>query len=197
MVPAGTFFAEGQGVVETATQDNEAYSLFGQVDYDLTDRVVLTLGVNYTNDEKDVTLSQVNTDVFSQLDLAPLGLDALAGLQFLPQLLAFPNAGESGSSSDDNVDYTARISFDVTNELNAYVSYATGFKATSWNLSRDSRPTVGELCTAAGERHAAAEQSRHRYPPGGPGRGRGLRDRPEGTTGLRDVQRRALRADAG
>ena len=147
MVPAGTFFAEGQGVVETATQDNEAYSLFGQVDYDLTDRVVLTLGLNYTNDEKDVTLSQVNTDVFSQLDLAPLGLDALTSLQFLPQLLAFPNAGEAGSSNDDNVDYTARISFDVTNELNAYVSYATGFKATSWNLSRDSRPTAGELAT--------------------------------------------------
>ena len=147
MLPAGTFFAPGQGVVETASQDNEAYSLFGQIDYDLTDRVVVTLGLNYTNDEKDVSLSQVNTDVFSQLDLAAVGLGALSGLQFLPQLLAFPNAGESGSSSDDNVDYTARVSFDLTDELNAYVSYATGFKATSWNLSRDSRPTVGELAT--------------------------------------------------
>ena len=152
MLPPNTLFAPGTGVVETASQDNEAYSIFGQIDYDLTDRVVLTLGLNYTNDEKEVSLSQVNTDVYSNLDLTLLGLPpaqtaGLQGLQFLPQLLAFPNAGEDGESSDDNVDYTARIAVDVTNELNAYFSYSTGFKATSWNLSRDSRPTVGELAT--------------------------------------------------
>ncbi len=146
-IPAGTFFATGAGVQEFAEQDNQAFSLFGQVDIDLTDRLVLTLGLNYTDDEKEVSLRQVNTDVFSSIDFAPLGLTALQPLQFLPQLLAFPNAGEDGESQDDNVDYTARLAFDLTNELNVYASYATGFKATSWNLSRDSRPTVGELNT--------------------------------------------------
>lgn len=143
-LPPGTFFAPGQGVREVASQDNQAFSIFGQVDIDLTDRLVLTLGLNYTDDEKDVSLRQVNTDVFSNVDFGPLGLAALQPLQFLPQLLAFPNAGEDGESQDDNIDYTARIAFDVTNDLNLYASYATGFKATSWNLSRDSRPTVTE-----------------------------------------------------
>lgn len=143
-LPPGTFFAPGQGVREFASQDNQAFSIFGQVDIDLTDRLVLTLGLNYTDDEKEVSLRQVNTDVFSNVDFAPLGLTALQPLQFLPQLLAFPNAGEDGESQDDNVDYTARLAFDLTNDLNLYASFATGFKATSWNLSRDSRPTAGE-----------------------------------------------------
>ena len=146
-LPAGTFYAPGAGVQEFATQDNQAYSIFGQVDIDLSDRLVLTVGVNYTHDEKEVSLRQENTDIFSQIDFAPLGLAALQPLQFLPQLLGFPNAGENGESEDENVDYTLRLAYDLTNELNAYVSYATGFKATSWNLSRDSRPTVGELNT--------------------------------------------------
>lgn len=33
-----------------------------------------------------------------------------------------------------------RLSYDISDNLNVYGSYATGFKATSWNLSRDSRP---------------------------------------------------------
>ena len=146
-LPAGTFYTPGAGVREFATQDNQAYSFFGTMDWDINDRMVLTLGINYTKDEKDVTLRQENTDVFSQIDLVSAGLGALSGLQFLPQLLEFPNAGESGQSEDSNTDYTIRLAYDLTDSINVYGSYATGFKATSWNLSRDSRPTVGELNT--------------------------------------------------
>lgn len=146
-LPAGTFYQPGAGVTEFASQDNQAYSLFGTLDFDINEKTVLTLGINYTNDEKDVSLRQVNTDVFSQLPLDAFGLGALSGLQFLPELLAFPNAGEDGQSEDSNTDYTLRLAYDLTDQVNVYASYATGFKATSWNLSRDSRPTVAELNT--------------------------------------------------
>ncbi len=36
--PAGTFFGEGQGNIEITTLDNQAFSIFGQVDIDLGDR---------------------------------------------------------------------------------------------------------------------------------------------------------------
>ncbi len=200
----GTFFAPGTGVQEFATQDNQAYSIFGQADWDLTEDLTLTVGLNYTNDEKDITLTQTNTDVFSQLDFAgqdgfnslvaqgiaanfPLvfgipftpdnlalilsdpttaaGFAALQGsvvsgvsaldltdpaqnpllglqaLQFLPQLLPV----NDGSSSDSNTDYTIRLAYDLSDNINIYGSVATGFKATSWNLSRDSRPTQAEI----------------------------------------------------
>jgi len=150
-LPNGTFYQVGTGVQENATQDNQAYSLFGTIDYDLTDSIVLTLGLNYTNDEKDVSLTQINTDAFSQTVLPPT-LAGLAAFQFLPGLVAFPNTAENGQSDDSNTDVTLRIASDWGDYMNVYASYATGFKATSWNLSRDSRPTVGERDALAAAR---------------------------------------------
>lgn len=71
-----------------------------------------------------------------------LGLQAL---QFQPPFLPFPNSVESGQSMDDAVTWTARFTYDLTDDLNVYVSAGTGFKATSWNLSRDSRPFAADV----------------------------------------------------
>ena len=189
MFPAGTFFAAGQGLTEVATMDNQAYSIFGQVDFDLGDRATLTLGANYTEDEKDVTFDSTQTDVFSALDMVQIGFGglfqaltggaaptpanfamfpmefalaqasstvecdaptivapfcnsalALQPLQFLPENIDYPNSVEPGTSKDDDTTWTVRLAFDVTDDMNIYASAGTGFKATSWNLSRDSRP---------------------------------------------------------
>ena len=91
----------------------------------------------------------------SALDLTDPAQNPLLGLQalqFLPQLLGYPNAGNSGTSDDSKVTYTARLAYDWTESINVYASLSTGYKATSWNLSRDSRPTAAEVSalTAAG-----------------------------------------------
>ena len=206
----GTFFNQGQGFTENYTLDSEAFSFFGQVDFELIDGLVLTLGGNYTDDSKEFTQTAVSTDVFSSIDfdapqLAPfrsqvlfqgalaqtvgnlLGLgrsataaeigafaagnpaafgqvqagaqafaaanvnnplanplNPLRALQFLPPFLNVPNAVEDGRTDDDNFSYTARLAYDVTPDVNLYVSYATGFKASSINLSRDARPVPGD-----------------------------------------------------
>ncbi|MGJ3649661.1 TonB-dependent receptor [Sphingomonas sp. GlSt437] len=64
----------------------------------------------------------------------------LQPLQFLPPFLNYPNAVESGHTHDTNVSYTARISYKFDRHINGYFTYATGFKASSFNLSFDSRP---------------------------------------------------------
>ena len=48
--------------------------------------------------------------------------------------------GSRSRTKDSSTTYTLRLAYDINDNLNTYVSYATGFKATSWNLSRDSRP---------------------------------------------------------
>jgi outer membrane receptor protein involved in Fe transport len=191
-LPPGTFLAPGQGTLEAATMDNQALSLFAQVDFQLGDRSTVTLGINYTEDEKDVTLSTLNDNVFSTLDLVDIGGQLIAGqvlatcggptvpaclaaaqaaatagqgqlcsdvpagvpcnpllplqaVQILPQVVDFPNSVENGQSKDDQTTWTARFAFDITDQLNAYVSAGTGFKATSWNLSRDSRPFAEDI----------------------------------------------------
>ena len=192
-LPPGTFFAAGQGTLEAATMSNQALSLFAQVDFSLGDRSTVTLGVNYTEDEKDVTLNTLNDNVFSTLDLVDIGgqliaqqvlascggptapgcldlalaaaaagqgvdcsdvtsplqpcnpLLPLQAVQVLPQVVDYPNSVENGQSKDDQTTWTARFAFDLTDQLNAYVSAGTGFKATSWNLGRDSRPFAADV----------------------------------------------------
>jgi outer membrane receptor protein involved in Fe transport len=190
-LPAGTFFAAGQGNVESAGQSDRAYSIFGQIDWHMTDRVTLTLGANYTHDKKDAFVNMTNSDVFSSLDFVQVGFGlifqqltglpptpqniqnnpneaaqaqalstvqctpqnapacnsvlALQPLQFLPPFLGYPNAVESGNSNDSDTTWTARLAFDATDNINLYLGAGTGFKATSWNLSRDSRPFAASL----------------------------------------------------
>ena len=215
-LPAGTFFGAGQGLTEFSTMNDQAFSLFTQFDFDLGERATLTLGVNYTEDEKDVTFDSTATDVFSQQNMVAIGfgsaffaitglpptpanilanqaaaaqaqaisttacttppsapcnsLLALRPLQFLPPNIDYPNSVEPGTSKDDDVTWTVRLAYDLTDSVNIYASAGTGFKASSWNLSRDSRPFASDLAAlgsagllvpniVAGTRYASPEES--------------------------------------
>lgn len=216
----GTFFGGDARFIEDFTQDNTSISIFGTVDFEVTDRLTLTGGLNYTDDKKTVSATQDSTDPWFALDLttapgpdilalgsvqaavgdptnplfqafgaafAPLMLDAatfqalatgmfpvpqvqlgfdnvflpqveggviagLQALQFNPPFLAFPNAVENGKTNDDDLTWTIRAAYDVSDNVNVYASAATGFKASSWNLSRGSRPffSDGAALQAAG-----------------------------------------------
>lgn len=179
-IPPGTFLGAGQGVAETTGQTDNTLSVFGQFDWHVTDRVTLTLGANYTEVDKEATVSQTNTDVFSSLDMVQIGFGSifqtligqsvppvtaaalaaawstvpcdgivdpacnpalgLQPLQFLPPFVDFPNSVEPGKTNDSKTTWTARVAWDATDSINLYASAGTGFKASSWNLSRDSRP---------------------------------------------------------
>jgi len=78
---------------------------------------------------------------------ALLGLSAL---QFQTGFLDLPNAIEDGQTNDDELTYLFRAAYEVSPEVNIYASYATGFKASSVNLSRDSRPTVADFTPGPG-----------------------------------------------
>jgi outer membrane receptor protein involved in Fe transport len=66
-------------------------------------------------------------------------------LQFLPPFLNIPNAVEDGRTSDGKLTYSARVAWEATDNINLYASYGTGFKATSWNMSIDSRPFASDF----------------------------------------------------
>lgn len=232
-IPNGTFF-NNVVIDETFTLSNESFSIFGNVDFDVTDRFVLTVGAAYIDDSKDFTGSSVNSDAFSNLDLfgqsgvnavlpgafpqfaascidpttgAPFGalpfspanvgavlgspacfinpadltqtapgnlafagfqqtiaglvaspanpLAGLTALQFQPQFFAFPNSIEANSTSDNEITFAVRGAYDVNDNINIYASYSTGFKASSVNLSRDSRPNLNNFIDANGRPIAA------------------------------------------
>ena len=192
----GKFFANGQGFFNNVHQSDESYSIFGNVDFEVTDALTVTLGANYTHDSKDVVTTSVSTDVFSGLDLnairntatgfgiaqtiggilmvpggfaspaqiagfaaaqpvvfaqiqagaaaATAPILGLKPLQFLPPFQNCPNAVEDCRTRDGDWSYTARVAYKVSPTLNVYASYATGYKAASFNLSRDARPTLAD-----------------------------------------------------
>jgi outer membrane receptor protein involved in Fe transport len=73
----------------------------------------------------------------------------LRAVQYLPPFLAVPNAVEDGKVSDNDFSYTIRLAYDLGPSINIYASYATGFKAASVNLSRDSRPRLADMAALA------------------------------------------------
>jgi len=238
----GTFFAAGQVEGGRFTLDNSALSIFGQFDFEITDRLTLTLGGNYTMDEKVGTTDYQTFGTFSNLDLVVLGnraivaqgtpgaiaqglcanvptacagnvatqaeiaafqmaqpalfgqiaagaqaqvqafanandqnpavnpLLAAQSLQNFPRFVNIPNAIEQNETDDEEFSYTVRLAYDINPDLNVYASYATGFKASSFSLSRDSRPTAANLAAVraanptfnnltSGSRFAAPETS--------------------------------------
>jgi len=89
-------------------------------------------------------------------------VNALLGLspfQFQPPFLSIPNAVEPGQTRDDKFTYLLRAAYEVSPEINIYASYATGFKASSINLSRDSRPAFGDYIPGPGRSSFAAPAS--------------------------------------
>ncbi|MXO57982.1 TonB-dependent receptor [Altererythrobacter salegens] len=213
-----TFFQPGTGFRNHFNLKSESISVFGQLDFEITDGLTLTLGGNYANDWKKFRTDAVSNDTFSAIDFnapqyapfrynllyggalsagvgqalglgrsatpaeifafatgaSPAGaagaaayanvivpgatayatanannplanpLNALKPLQFLPPFLNLPNSVEPGKTHDDNFSYTIRLAYDIDPSLNVYASYATGFKASSVNLSRDSRPFASD-----------------------------------------------------
>lgn len=165
--PTTQFGAQGQGRFENYDYKNTAYSVFGQVDFEPVDGLTLTAGFNYTHDKKQVATANTSTDVFSNIDLVQAGANAgflpaarntpcappnvtngvncngflaFRPLQFLPRFLNYPNAVEDGRTTDSDWSYTLRANYKFNERISTYITYATGFKATSFNLSTDSRP---------------------------------------------------------
>ncbi|MAP95329.1 MAG: TonB-dependent receptor [Ponticaulis sp.] len=140
-------------------------------------------GINPMDPAQVAAFAQANPAAFAQIQAGSQAfadandsnpsvnpLLALQPLQFLPPFVNFPNAVEDGQSEDEAVTYSFRLSYDLNDYFNVYGSVGTGFKATSWNLSRDSRPfgsDIGLLNSAglavpnltAGTRYAGPEDS--------------------------------------
>jgi outer membrane receptor protein involved in Fe transport len=146
MLPAGTFFPNGLSVDYAEGQQNTDFSVFGSADYKITDQLTATVGLNYTNDKKEAFVEEVsNNDLFSSFNLNTLAggaFAALSGLQFRPPIVSFPNSLENGKSDDSKTTYLARLAYKHSEHFNFYISRATGFKSTAWDLTAFSRPTI-------------------------------------------------------
>lgn len=142
--PPGTFFTPGLEIEKAFTLDNDTYSLFGTLDFHITDKLTASGGINYTEDEKEATVTTIqNDDVFSALELDELFggvFQAFAPFQFRPPQLGLPNSVEPNETKDDDTTWMLRLAYEINDNINIYAKVATGFKASSWDLSDFSHP---------------------------------------------------------
>ncbi|PWE16385.1 TonB-dependent receptor [Marinicauda salina] len=203
LVPAEGYVDTTHGLIgEQYGYDTQSWSVFGQLDFNITDRFTFTVGGRYSEEDKHMS-SDVNVyDPISAFSFADLGQDlrlvspttclnpavgdscaylvpsllfgqaqaeALGGDPTLLNTLtalgispttpltdaqasnpdlnpllgfrAFQNFPPVNSSdfptdrSDDNFSWNAIASYDVTNNLNLYASYSTGYKPGGFNIS--------------------------------------------------------------
>jgi iron complex outermembrane receptor protein len=156
ITPGTTYFQAGQGILDHYSMKQDSASLFGNVDWNLTDSLTLTGGLAYLTDRKRAASDVTLTDKFSQQNLqnvpqfAAIGLPpnlygALGGLQFFYPDTAnhapvnFPNANESGELKGNKLTKALRANYDF-GSWSTYIGWSTGWKAGAYNLSSDSRP---------------------------------------------------------
>ena len=121
------------GYTQTGTSDFEmsSYAPFGEASYAFTDRLTATLGLRYTHEDKDGTYA---TRVSSGLDLT--GLPPATAAELLrAKLSIFRPPSYTAADDGGNFSGRANISYEFTDDLFGYLSYAHGYKSGGLNMS--------------------------------------------------------------
>ena len=99
-------------------QDVNSYAAYGQLTYNLTDSARLTGGLRWTRDEKDGSFVQaVNNIALSPALLDLRVAEPLTNLNF----------------TDDRLTWLVNLSYDLSNDVMAFLTYSTGYKSGGFN----------------------------------------------------------------
>ncbi|MBY0520882.1 MAG: TonB-dependent receptor, partial [Sphingomonas sp.] len=141
-VPANTYSQRGQGRFENWVYRNNAFSFFGSADFKITDRLIFTGGINYTNDKKRFSSASFSTDSFSALDFVAIGRNVLSQQALattVGQLIGLPagrlaTAAQIGAFAQANPAGFAQVqaganAFGATNATNPAVNPLLGLQA--------------------------------------------------------------------
>lgn len=130
--------------------DNENFAIFGEVSYDVTDRLHVTGGLRYTDEDKSFTSSQIFTLSESPPQTQFVIDEDFEVVRSLPE--GFPTLvtliDDPGQTvSVDELDYRINIAYDFTDNLLGYATTSTGFKSGGFS-PRYLAPTTDQLAIA-------------------------------------------------
>ena len=142
-VPLGSFLALAGPPISSLVgtnwdrlyaQSSDMYSVFGQADINLEGNWRLTLGARYSSEDKDGSRDLTLDGTGTVLDGSPM-LPALwaAVLNVGPHSIA-------SSRSENSFDPMVRLSYDLTDNSQMYVSYTEGSKAGGFDIRGNSIP---------------------------------------------------------
>jgi iron complex outermembrane recepter protein len=130
-VPIPRNLLDGYGQDGHSRYDMDSYAAFGEVNYQFANRLTATLGLRYTYENKDGTYA---TTVSGGLDLTGLPAATRAELTRAKLSILRPQsytASDSGSSLSGRTN----LSWQATDKVLTYVSFAYGYKSGGLNMS--------------------------------------------------------------
>lgn len=128
-------------------QDTDSWALFAQGTYDLTDALRLTVGVRYTEEEKDAISDQKLGDslcgLTGNLEGGVMG-QCGAYNNWLAVIYASSfntyNKYWTGSRKTDDFSPSMNLQWDVSDNTMLYVTYSEGFKSGGFSAADDGNP---------------------------------------------------------
>lgn len=114
--------SDGQLTEVTSSIGSSNWSVFGQVEYDFAERWTFIAGLRYSEDDKDIEMSRVFSDLPS--GIAPAETFNIA------------NVGINGIDRIDYGDFAGRLqlNFAPSDDLLLYASFNRGIKGGNWSL---------------------------------------------------------------
>ena len=117
----------------TVFHDNKTWAVFGQGTYELSDKLTVTAGLRYTDDEKSLIVGNQNVDGFA------LVIGAASVQDYDPI-----------NVSDDQVGYELSANYKLDDSTSLFARYANGFRAQSIqarDVAFEGAPSVAEAET--------------------------------------------------
>lgn len=102
----------GVNIVVSQEQESKALGIFGSLTYDLTDRLSVTGGIRYNDDERDFVVVRSQDTQF-------------------PTFLQNPLGTVTRSVSDDTITWDASVTYEASEDVNLYARVARGYRAPS------------------------------------------------------------------
>ncbi len=122
------FFTDPGGRVDTFTEmESTNWSVFGQVEFDLTDTLTLITGLRWSQDDKDI-----NSQVVATRSVLDPGFNPIPDGTVLSDLADL----DSSISKIDYGDYAARLqlNWQANDDTLVFVSYNRGIKGGNWSV---------------------------------------------------------------
>ena len=117
-----SFLPPGSYSRNNADQKHHSYAIFGQADYKITEQFVVTAGLRWTKENKEMT------ELFTGTEPTPVGFAGLV------ELSPRPNVDED--FDEDKVTGTLKFSWFMNDATMFYGSYGTGYKSGGINTDR-------------------------------------------------------------
>ena len=115
-----TYFGGGTDLVSSYGSHTEAYAIYAQADYNLTDAFKLTVGGRYTHEKKDIRR------------FFKINFDGQNGI-LTPTVIADLPYGTFPDATYSNFSPAITASYEVNPDINVYARFARGFKSGGFN----------------------------------------------------------------